>query len=136
MAGDSPQAPPGWYQDPNDAGQRYWDGTRWTEHVAPAPAAPGPEAPGSPAARPPRRAQAQTLTTVERIWGAVAFGIAVIGSIGPWATLGIFSKAGTDGDGVITLIAAMVGILVALIGPPGARDRPGHRRDRRARRDR
>lgn len=27
-------AAPGWYQDPNDpAGQRWWDGTRWTEHT-------------------------------------------------------------------------------------------------------
>ncbi|WP_431218516.1 DUF2510 domain-containing protein [Leifsonia xyli] len=31
---------PGWYADPSapDA-VRYWDGTRWTEHTAPAPAA-------------------------------------------------------------------------------------------------
>src|SRR5512143_3697605 len=29
-------APAGWYPDPqNPAGQRYWDGTQWTEHVAP-----------------------------------------------------------------------------------------------------
>jgi hypothetical protein len=27
-------APPGWHPDPSGAGQwRYWDGTRWTEHV-------------------------------------------------------------------------------------------------------
>jgi hypothetical protein len=26
---------PGWYADPGrPGGQRYWDGTRWTEHVA------------------------------------------------------------------------------------------------------
>ena len=39
------QTPPGWYQDPQGAGQRYWDGTAWTDQVAPgqAPApAPGP----------------------------------------------------------------------------------------------
>lgn len=31
-----PQRPPaGWYPDPQDqAAQRYWDGTRWTEHTA------------------------------------------------------------------------------------------------------
>jgi hypothetical protein len=35
-------SPPGWYQDPAMGGsQRYWDGTRWTEHVAP-PAASAP----------------------------------------------------------------------------------------------
>lgn len=28
--------PPGWYRDPEDSqGQRYWDGTAWTEHRAP-----------------------------------------------------------------------------------------------------
>ena len=37
--------PAGWYPDPSGGGQRYWDGERWTEHVAPlAPAAPAPEA--------------------------------------------------------------------------------------------
>jgi hypothetical protein len=30
--------PPAWYQDPVDASwRRYWDGERWTEHLAPAP---------------------------------------------------------------------------------------------------
>src|SRR5215207_8180857 len=28
------QAPAGWYPQP-DGGQRYWDGTAWTEHFAP-----------------------------------------------------------------------------------------------------
>ncbi len=29
---------PGWYQDPyGGAGQRWWDGVRWTEHTAPPP---------------------------------------------------------------------------------------------------
>lgn len=36
--------PAGWYPDPQNRGQRYWDGVSWTQHVAPnAPAAP-PEA--------------------------------------------------------------------------------------------
>lgn len=37
-----PAAPPGWYPHPSMAGtQRYWDGARWTDHVAPmAPTAP------------------------------------------------------------------------------------------------
>jgi hypothetical protein len=27
--------PAGWYADPNrPGGQRYWDGTAWTEHIA------------------------------------------------------------------------------------------------------
>ena len=35
-------APPAWYPDPdpqNPGGQRWWDGTKWTEHSRPAPAA-------------------------------------------------------------------------------------------------
>lgn len=47
-------------------------------------------------------------------WGVVAGGILMaLGSFLPWATAGIFSVAGTSGDGVITLI---VGVLVAIIG--------------------
>jgi uncharacterized RDD family membrane protein YckC len=39
--------PPGWYPDPHGgAGQRYWDGLQWTDHVAPAQ-----EFPPGPAAR-------------------------------------------------------------------------------------
>lgn len=30
------QTPAGWYADPQMAGtQRYWDGAKWTDHVAP-----------------------------------------------------------------------------------------------------
>jgi hypothetical protein len=56
------------------------------------------------------------LTKTERTWACVAFGATVIGSLGPWASLGIFNKAGTDGDGVITLIAAIVGLVLVLVG--------------------
>jgi uncharacterized RDD family membrane protein YckC len=68
------QAAPGWYADPRDPGQRrYWDGSKWTEHTQPQPAAqptamrptaapqpaqaaqPGPQAP--PAAAPQAPAQ-------------------------------------------------------------------------------
>lgn len=32
----TPPPPPGWYPHPSMTGtQQYWDGTRWTEHVAP-----------------------------------------------------------------------------------------------------
>ena len=45
-------AAPGWYPEPGSpTGQRYWDGTAWTEHTTPAtPTAPPPLAPA--AARP------------------------------------------------------------------------------------
>lgn len=29
------QPPPGWYANPNGNGQRWWDGSQWTEHVQP-----------------------------------------------------------------------------------------------------
>jgi len=31
------QATPGWYTDPSGSGQRYWDGSTWTEHFQPPP---------------------------------------------------------------------------------------------------
>jgi hypothetical protein len=40
--------------------------------------------------------------------------LAVIGSIGPWVTSPLSSASGTDGDGVITLIAALVFGVAAL----------------------
>lgn len=39
---DSGQAPPGWYDDPEQPGQlRYWDGTRWTDDRRPGATSPG-----------------------------------------------------------------------------------------------
>lgn len=41
MAGYAPAPPvpagppPGWYRDPSGAGQRYWDGARWTSWTHP-----------------------------------------------------------------------------------------------------
>ena len=47
------QAQPGWYPDPNGpAGQqRWWDGTRWTEHIQQAQGGVAPPAPPPPPAR-------------------------------------------------------------------------------------
>jgi hypothetical protein len=33
-ASGPPVTPPGWYPDPQGPGLRWWDGQRWTEHVA------------------------------------------------------------------------------------------------------
>lgn len=42
--------PAGWYDD-GQGGQRWWDGTQWTEHTQPGPSAPAaPESPARPAA--------------------------------------------------------------------------------------
>jgi Protein of unknown function (DUF2510) len=49
MSTPGSQPPPGWYADPaGGGGWRWWDGTRWTEHLAPA-SPPAPPGPGSPA---------------------------------------------------------------------------------------
>ncbi len=49
-----PSVPPNWYPDPDGEGLRYWEGTAWTTHTAPAvaPAEPAAEsqAPTQPAA--------------------------------------------------------------------------------------
>lgn len=55
---DNPAAPqlpaPGWYPDPAGAGQRWWDGERWTEQVGPLPPARESEPPpGAAPAAPP-----------------------------------------------------------------------------------
>jgi hypothetical protein len=51
----APQLPaPGWYPDPAGAGQRWWDGQRWTEQVGPLPPARESEPPpGAAPAAPP-----------------------------------------------------------------------------------
>ena len=56
------QAPvPGWYQDPQGAGLRWWDGSGWTTHTqeSPPPAAPQATASQAPAAPQPQPAQPQ-----------------------------------------------------------------------------
>lgn len=41
----------------------------------------------------------------------------VVGSIGPWVSTPIIDKAGTDGDGLVTLLLAVIGGLVILRSP-------------------
>uniref|UniRef100_UPI001877B457 DUF2510 domain-containing protein n=2 Tax=Nocardioides lijunqiniae TaxID=2760832 RepID=UPI001877B457 len=45
---NQPSTPAGWYPD-GQGGQRWWDGTRWTEHTMPAPGATPPSPPAAPA---------------------------------------------------------------------------------------
>lgn len=42
----------------------------------------------------------------------------MIGSFLPWITLGFISVAGTDGDGMITLVAGLVAAIFLLVGAP------------------
>jgi hypothetical protein len=52
--------------------------------------------------------------------GLVAFIAVVIGAIGPWQTTFLVDLAGTDGDGLITLILGMIAGLLLLTKGPGS----------------
>ena len=72
--------PPGWYPDPHvPGGQRWFDGTRWTDHVA-APAFPAPAyaAPGFPLPAPPAPRRS-TATRVLIILAAVLAALIILG---------------------------------------------------------
>lgn len=49
-----------------------------------------------------------------RIGLYVSFGIIVTGAFLPWAELGIFSKDGIEGDGLLTLVLAGSGLALAM----------------------
>lgn len=42
QAHEDNSVPAGWYRDAATGGQRWWDGTAWTEHRSPVPPAPEP----------------------------------------------------------------------------------------------
>lgn len=51
------------------------------------------------------------------IYGAIGIAVlAVIGAVGPWVTLGPFSAAGTEGDGTLVIILAVIGSVAAVLG--------------------
>lgn len=84
---------PGWYQDPDGAGRRYWDGDRWTDHRLAAESTP-----------------ASSRSMPGDFWAMLAAVVAVgIGSVGPWVSNPLISVGGLDGDGWITLILAAFG---------------------------
>jgi hypothetical protein len=82
---ETPQSPPpGWYANPEGAGQRYWDGANWTDQFS-APD-PGMLAPPTAAADAPRKIR---WGTSPAYWIAcVSLVGMVIGAAGPWVTLG------------------------------------------------
>lgn len=61
----TPPTPADWYPDPENAGYlRYWDGSSWTEHRAPAPGAAQPPADEPPAYEPPADEQATSVVSL------------------------------------------------------------------------
>lgn len=132
--------PAGWNTDPSGRFQlRYWDGAAWTDHVSTngvqqtdpvaggAPVAGGvPVVPAAPVTSPAAAAGPRpkvvwpTRTKVVVLAGAA---LLVLGSVLPWAKLEVSSslfsvsdtKNGLDGDGVLTLVLAVVAVLVFLL---------------------
>ncbi len=130
-----------WRPDPWGAHElRYWDGTDWTEHVSDAgvqstaplstvpvvsPPAATPPAATAPAATPaagwatPATPQKKPAATVAPAIGWIVLGGAVLAALGsflPWAEASGFGQtetaSGFDGDGVITIVmAVIVGVL-------------------------
>jgi hypothetical protein len=55
--------------------------------------------------------------------GYAAAAVVIVGSLGPWAKVAQFSAGGMDGDGVITLVSAIVAAVAILIAS-ASRTRP------------
>jgi len=74
-----PAPPPGWYTDPsNPFLYRWWDGSRWTQHTAPAAQGSGPTAAGFPAQRQDLSGKANTSMVLGLV-GIVAWFLPIIG---------------------------------------------------------
>jgi hypothetical protein len=104
IAGGVPSPPPpGWYPDPSGApGQRYWDGWQFIAGGVPSPPPPGWPQGQSPNANPYHRGSVITAL-------AASAGV-IVGSLGPWVHVMLFSVGGLDfGNwGIATLILGSV----------------------------
>lgn len=104
-----PPPPPGWFDDPEMVNTlRYWNGSAWTEHRSPKPATAAPTPAPAPS---PSRNDATTSTWMILAGG----GISVVSAFLPWASLGPFSVAGTEGDGQISLALGAVVVALGLL---------------------
>jgi hypothetical protein len=104
------QSPPGWFPDVTPGLVRYWDGSKWTEHVAPA----------SPPSAPPLAQPETSLSTAGKVAVAAAVA-ALIGSFLPWVSIvsifGSIEVSGfTAGDGKLTAGAAVIAMLLGYLG--------------------
>jgi hypothetical protein len=123
----SSSPPAGWYPDPNVAQQnRYWNGSHWTDHTAPTVAAPSSQPTPETPVETPNGGGIRRLTTPQRV-SAIAMIVLAIAAFMPWASLFGISKIGVEGDGIITLILAIVGagLLAFSTGMVGRPRSPG-----------
>lgn len=114
----SPQTPAGWYPDPGGGpGQRYWDGSQWTDHYA-APAGQGamPQPGYAPAGPKPKPSPAPALW-----WGVPALALlALIGAAGLWVSAELGGRSlnktnGLEADGRIMLFFLVVGVVLLIV---------------------
>lgn len=130
--GGGPNVPAGWYPDPNTGGQRYWDGTQWTEYTdqnypgqaATGPATPATGAPARPAGATNQKAVWSLVTGILSILCCVFFfGVLALGLGGTAVFLSRSAKremaaTGQVGDGMATagMICGIAGIVLGVIG--------------------
>lgn len=91
----------GWYPDPTGNQSdylAYWNGQDWTGDTKPVASSETP---------------AGGMTDQTRWWLVGTGVLMAVGSFMPWGQVGIISLAGTDGDGMLTLVA---GAVIAIIG--------------------
>lgn len=95
-------APAGWY--PTEAGQRYWDGQRWTQHIVPAPPTYVP--PAQPIATP---AGSGSQHPVQRLGPAAWAG---------WGGLVLTAGLGAASSGLsgLLIMTSMYALVVAVVG--------------------
>ena len=115
---------PGWYQDPQGQGLRWWDGTGWTTHVqqsAPPAATPAAEAPAAaPQAQPtPAVAQAPAVAPQAQpqaqVQAAQASGVKATGSDKKKKSGGSLSDMLNDNPLPVLLVLAVILVVVVVL---------------------
>jgi hypothetical protein len=95
----SAMPPPGWYEDPDGSGQRWWDGTQWTAHRK--------ATQGGVPIEVSRGLYALTGQPKGFYWAALGVLAIVAGSLGPWARAVFVTVNGTEGDGKYFLVGCI-----------------------------
>ena len=128
---DDPQAPAGWYADPQNPGQqRYWSGTAWAAPGPPPPYAPYPQYPPGVPAYVVRKSSTNGFAIASMVLGIVwiywigSILALVFGYIGKGQ---IYRSGGTQGGRGLAIAGIVLGwigiaflILTVLVVPGGA----------------